>query len=282
MRDQGGGEEDRYDRGQPRSEPPSRPYPPAEPEGQFGWSTDRGSNQGNNEHETPWRGDASYGSAPPHGYPSPAYGPPPGHPGAGYAPPHGEYAAGYGPPPPPAGGYPPPPQGQPGAGYPPPQPMPDAAYGQPPGQPYAGSGPFPPPPQPGAAYGVPGWSDQQRGYRAPAGGYGSYGRYADGGYGYGPPHWYGPAPAVPTEQSAVWALILAIASYPLLFACGAGLITLVVSFVLAPQAQHKIETSGGAWQGVGLTRAAMVLNWILLGLVVLGLVLFTITLVVTG
>lgn len=166
---------------------------------------------------------------------------------------------------------PPPPHAQPGPAYgPPPQAQPGAAYG--------------PPPPPASVCGSQGWYDQQRGYQpGPArGGYGAYGQYTDGAYGYGPPLWHGYAPPAPHEQSAVWALILSIASYPLMFACGAGIITLVVSFVLAPHAQQKIEASGGALQGAGVAQAAMVLNWILLGLVIFAIVIVAIGLVGTA
>lgn len=295
MREQEGGEDARYGPRQSGSEAPSGSPSPAESPKHYGWppDADRHAHAPAYDPETPWQAGWSYGPAPPQGYPSPGYGPPPSQPGAGYVAPHGEYGrygeypVGYGVPPPqasPSAGYPPHPQGQPGGDYPPPPPIPGTTYGRPPPYAHPGGGGYglPPSAQPGAAYGHYGGADQQGGYPSgpPAGGYGSYAQYPNAGYGYGygPPPWRGPSPAVPNDPSAICALVLAIASYPLMSACGAGIITLVVSFVMATQAQHKIETSGGIVQGAGLVRAAMVLNWILLGLVIIVLVTVSVAL----
>ncbi len=82
------------------------------------------------------------------------------------------------------------------------------------------------------------------------------------------------------EGMAVAALVLAIASFPLTFACGVGFITATVALVLAGQAERKIRGASGALTGEGMVRAARILSWIYLGLTVVVLIIVLLALFV--
>jgi len=66
--------------------------------------------------------------------------------------------------------------------------------------------------------------------------------------------------------------VLGILSFPLLGACGIGVIAATVPPALSPSARRKIEASGGALTGESLLTAAKVLSWVNIGLVALFLV----------
>lgn len=82
------------------------------------------------------------------------------------------------------------------------------------------------------------------------------------------------------EGIAVAALVLAIGSFPLTFACGVGFVTAIVALVLAGQADRKIREANGALTGEGMVRAARILSWIYLGLTVLVLIVVLLALFV--
>lgn len=157
--------------------------------------------------------------------PTPPPAPPPASAGVEAAAPP---PAGYGAPPPPAA------PAQPAWGTPPPP--------APPAQPAWGTPP-PPPPTAQPAWGAPAPSS------APATPYGTVGGYAA-------PYPYAGAPtaAAPTEDKAVWALVSAIAGW---FVCP---ILLVVGWVLANQSLDTIRSSGGAYGGEGMAKAARIVS----------------------
>jgi hypothetical protein len=77
-------------------------------------------------------------------------------------------------------------------------------------------------------------------------------------------------PAAPrTSNSAVAALVLAIASF---VAC--PVIAAIIALVLAASASHEIHESGGWITGEGLVTAAKVIAWIHLALFVVFVLLF--------
>lgn len=86
----------------------------------------------------------------------------------------------------------------------------------------------------------------------------------------GPAAPYPPPTPVQTEPRAVVALVLAVAAWtPTVPFIGA-----IAALVLASGAQRRILASGGALTGLGLVRAARVLSWLHLVVVVLLFVLF--------
>jgi hypothetical protein len=132
------------------------------------------------------------------------------------------------------------------SGQPPGQPPP----GQPPpGQPYT-QPPYPP-------YGQPG--PGQPGYGAPP--YQAYGQPAYGGYPVGRQ----------TEGYAIAALVLAIASFVL-----CPLIPAIVALVFCGTATRNIQQSGGAKEGEGLVKAAQIIAWLNVGVVILGVILIVV------
>ena len=120
---------------------------------------------------------------------------------------------------------------------------------------------YPPPPPPG--YPPPGYPPPgPPGYPPP--GYPPPG-YPGGSY---PPPAYYPsyAYAPKTDDRAIWALVLAIASFVV-----CPLILAVVALILASGAKRDIAASGGARQGAGLVTAATVIAWINIGVSVVAL-----------
>ena len=83
---------------------------------------------------------------------------------------------------------------------------------------------------------------------------------------------YSAAPRTQTDGTAITALVLAIASFPLAFICGIGVIAAIVSLALCPSARRKIEGSGGALTGESMLTAAKIVAWINIGLTALVLV----------
>jgi hypothetical protein len=118
----------------------------------------------------------------------------------------------------------------------------------------------PPPPGQEPPPGPPPWAGPP-----PASGQPPYAGYP---YGYPQPPGH---PGPRNEGTAVAAFVLAIASFPLTFACGVGFITAVVALVLSTQAERKIREANGALTGEGLARAARIMSWVYLGLAALGL-----------
>lgn len=145
---------------------------------------------------------------------------------------------------------------------PPQQSPPPQGYGQ------------PPPPQ---GYGQP-----------PPYGYGPPPPYGPPPYGYGPPPYgYGPAPpAYPTQQTdgtAITVLVLAIAAFPVSFACfGIGVILAIVALALCPKARRNIEASNGALTGESMVTAARIISWVHIGLFALGVVIVGLIVVVSA
>jgi len=143
----------------------------------------------------------------------------------------------------------------------PPHPPPGAAGhpgGQPPGHPgQQGQQGYPPPGYPGQQGYPPGYPAQQgypQGYPPPAWpaqqGWGQQPGYGPG-YGYLPQE---------TEQTAVWALVLSIASWLVL-----PVVLAIVALVLASGAKRNIAASGGYKSGEGLVTASKVISWINIG-----------------
>jgi hypothetical protein len=89
------------------------------------------------------------------------------------------------------------------------------------------------------------------------------------GYGqpYGQPYGYGGYAAPETESMAIIALVLAIGSFVV-----CPVIPAIVALVLANNADASIQASGGRKTGEGLTKAARIVSWVNIGLVLAGLV----------
>lgn len=113
-------------------------------------------------------------------------------------------------------------------------------------------------------------------FGAPSNGPPAYGSPAYGPPAYGPPA-YGPTPAwgpAPgdeafgppgqSEAKAVVALVLSVVSFVV-----CPLLPAVAALVLASLARRDIEASGGRLTGLGLVKAAQILSWINIALVVL-------------
>jgi hypothetical protein len=140
------------------------------------------------------------------------------------------------PPPPPSGGGWQPPGGP--AGSQPPPPPPSGGYTPPPPPAYA-----PPPPPPGA-------------YQPPP-------------PGYAPPGSVAASP--PTDQMAIWSIILAGVGLPGLCCFGVGGIILgAVAFFLGGSSIHRIQASNG---GVGGLTLAQIGRWGGLAVAILGLLI---------
>jgi hypothetical protein len=150
-------------------------------------------------------------------------------------------------------------------------------------------GSYPPQPysqQPYAqpTYGPP--SYEQPGYAQPAYSQPVYGSPAGGQGGYGqpyPPSYY-PQPAygypgVQNSGRATTVMVLGIASLVLLFLCGLGFIPAIVALCLAPDAKRKIASSGGRIGGEGMVKAGVIMSWIAIGLTVLGVIGYTLLIV---
>ena len=130
----------------------------------------------------------------------------------------------------------------------------------------------PPPPPPGGPdpYGQQPQQPQQPPYGAPPPpGYGGYPQQ---------PYGYGGYPQPPeTESSAVVALVLAISSFVV-----CPVIPAIVALVLANNADAAIQASGGRKTGEGLTKAARIVAWINIGLIVGLLVIVLIVAVIAA
>jgi hypothetical protein len=115
-----------------------------------------------------------------------------------------------------------------------------------------------------AQYGQPQYGQPQSGSGAPGG---------PPGYGYG----YGYPPARRTDDTAVWALILAIGAYVI-----CPVVPAIVALVLCSSAERNIAASGGTLGGDGLVKAARILSWIHLALAALAVVGFLIAVLTLG
>lgn len=108
-------------------------------------------------------------------------------------------------------------------------------------------------------------SDPPPGYEPPPG-YGApppgYQQPPPPGYGYGYPQ----PPS--TETSAVVALVLSIISFVF-----CPIVPALAALVVANSAEASIAASGGRKTGEGLARAARIISWVHLGLVLVGLAL---------
>jgi hypothetical protein len=92
----------------------------------------------------------------------------------------------------------------------------------------------------------------------------------------------GPGPAAPyvtsrTDGMAVAALICSIAAF---LVC--PVILAVVALALAHAAGNRIDASGGLKKGEGMVRAAQIISWVHLTLVLLGLALAVILVAANG
>ena len=122
-------------------------------------------------------------------------------------------------------------------------PSPPPVYGQ------ASAGGPPPPGQP--PYGQP-----PPGQPAYAGGYGS------------------PPAAVETDQNAILALVFAVLAWVV-----CPVILAIVALILAHNADQSIAASGGTKGGAGLVKAARIVSWLNIGLVIGGIVLAVLAIV---
>ena len=119
------------------------------------------------------------------------------------------------------------------------------------GKPPAPQQPYPPQPYPQQPYPYP-----QQPYGQPYGGYPS-------------PYGLSVPPSVPTSGKATTVLVLGVASLLLMFMCGIGLVTAIVTLVLAQGAKREIRQSEGRLTGLGMVQGGVVCSWITIGLVVL-------------
>lgn len=164
-------------------------------------------------------------------------------------------------PPPPPGPYGEQPPGdgeQPGT-YGTPPPPPPGPYGDQPPGPYGEQPPGYPPPPPGG-YGAP----PSGGYGAPPPGGPPYGYY-------GSPQGQ-PTPPSPSNQKALWSLVVGIVSLPAACYACFGWIG-IAAILLGNNAKKEIDATGGWQSGRGQAQAGVILGWI-------GVVLGTIVLVV--
>jgi hypothetical protein len=104
-------------------------------------------------------------------------------------------------------------------------------------------------------YGQPGSSGQPSAYGA-------------GGWGY---------PLARTDSSAIWALVLAVASFVV-----CPVVPAIVALVLAGSAERAIAASGGLLTGEGLVKAARIVAWVNIGLSLAAVVFSLVLVLVAG
>ncbi len=108
--------------------------------------------------------------------------------------------------------------------------------------------------QPYGGYGEQAQYGSSPGY----GGYAQQGQYGQQGqYEYG----YQPYGQRSTDQTAIWALVLAIAAWVV-----CPLIPAIVALFLARTAERNIAASGGQLDGDGLAKAGRIVAWLNIGL----------------